>query len=262
MRTRLTPYDLAFGQDHVDDKLFPPIAEEARARDLPLHDPDRFVFLGAVGRLLRAIAGGAEERKESPRAEASGDQDMGAAMRQHGRLLFHAFHHWQGERRTLSIDEEPLRWLLDDVTSVGDWRLTAPSPAGYIQLPRNLVWAAPAEGMRPEPADGFFWTLLREGPTELHVLLCLGVREDRPGFSIIPVTGVPDDEPHWAGYEARPGGRDFETTIPGGDLDRLYSIETPAEILKLASLCFWRLDPAAGATPPAGGAAPPGAGGG
>lgn len=240
MTARPTPYHFAFGQQGVDDKLFPPIVEEAEARGLPLHDPDRFVFLGSVGRLLRAIAGGAEER---------GQEEAGAAMRQHGRLLFHAFHHWRGERRTLAVDEPTVRWLVDEVTSVGEWRLTAPSPAGYLQLPRNLLWAAPAEGMRPEPADGFFWTLLREGPTELHVLLCLGLREDRPGFSVIPVTGVPDDEPHWAEYDARPGGTAFETTIPGGDMDRLYSIETPAEILRLASLCFWRLDPAGAAGP-------------
>lgn len=229
---RLTPYDLAFGRDALDDRLFPPIAEEAAARDLPLHDPERFLFLSSVGRLLQAVGG-----------DASGS--AGEELRQHGRLLFHAFHHWRAGRRTLAVDEPALRRLLGEQPEVDAWRLTVPAPAGYLQLPTNLVWAAPAEGTPPEPADGFFWTLLREGEPALQVLLVLGVRQDRPGFSVIPVTGIPDPEPHWAGVDARPGGTDFETTLPGGELDRLFSIETPAEILKLASLCFWRLDPAA-----------------
>ncbi|HUG41807.1 MAG TPA: hypothetical protein VMM12_15060 [Longimicrobiales bacterium] len=243
----MTPYALAFGRDQLDDRLFPPIAEEAAARDLPLDDPDRFLFLGSVGRLLRAVAGdpGDGDREGAPRAREP-RADMGEEMRQHGRLLYHAFHHWRGGRVTRSVDEATLRGLLDGPPPVGDWRLTAPAPAGYLQLPRNLVWAAPAASMRPEPADGLFWMLLREGTPALHVLLALGVREDRPGFSVIPVTGVPDDVPHWADVDARPGGKDFETTLPGGEMDHLYSLETPAEILKLASLCFRRLDPAGG----------------
>jgi hypothetical protein len=72
------------------------------------------------------------------------------------------------------------------------------------------------------------------------------VRPDRPGFSVVPAGGVLDDVPHWAAVDARPGGRDFETTLPGGEMDRLYSVETTAELLKLASLCFWELDPARG----------------
>lgn len=250
---RLTPYDLAFGREGLDDRLFPPIAEEADARGLPLHEPERFLFLGSVGQLLRAVAGGGEEgagAEDAPRGE------MGEEMLQHGRLLFHAFHHWRAGRHTLAVDEVSLRGLLNGQGQVhegapaggpyGDWRLRTPYPAGYLQLPPNLVWAAHAEGMRPEPVDGFFWTLLREGPPALHLLLALGVREDRPGFSVIPATGIPDTEPHWAEVDGRPAGTDFETTLPGGEMERLYSIETAAEILKLASLCFWRLDPAGG----------------
>lgn len=266
---RLTPYELAFGRESLDDRLFPPIAEEAEARGHPLHDPDRFLFLGSVGRLLRAVAGGAEDEDaagagvagEAGAAGAAGAAEatgaagagggaegvgVGEQMRQHGRLLFHAFHHWRAGRVTRAIDADALRRLIEEVTGVGDWRLTVPAPAGYLQLPRNRVWAAPAEALQPEPVDGFFWTLLPEGPPALHLLLALGVRPDRPGFSVVPATGVPDGEPHWAGIDARPDGTDFETTLPGGELDRLYSIETAAEILKLASLCFWRLDPAGG----------------
>lgn len=247
---RVHPYDLAFGREQMDDRLFPPIAEEAQARDQPLHDPERFLFLASVGKLLRAVATGDPDPDGSAPASPEGDtgsgSDMGEELRQHGRLLYHAFHYWHAGRRTLAVDEAALRRLVEEPVSLGDWRLTAPAPAGYLRLPRNIVWAAPAEGHAPEPVDGFFWTLLREGPRALHLLLTLGVREDRPGFSVIPATGIPDDEAHWADVDARPEGTDFETTLPGGELDRLYSLETPAEVLKLASLCFYRLDPASG----------------
>jgi hypothetical protein len=240
---RQNPYQLVFGAESMDDRLFPPIAEEAEARDQSLDDPERFLFLSSVGKLLQAIAEpDAYERGEGDAVETDD------ALHQYGRLLYHAFHYWRDRKPTRRVDEEAVRWLLDDVTSVGDWRLTPPSPSGYLQLPRNLVWAEPARGLQPEPADGFFWRYVEpaDGPPQLHVLLVLGVRPDRAGFSVVPATGVLDDEDHWAELDARPDGTDFETTLPGGELDELYSVETAAEVLKLASLCFWKLDPASG----------------
>ena len=322
---RQNPYQLVFGAESIDDRLFPPIAEEAEARDQPLDDPDRFLFLSSVGQLLQAIAepdpyqgrhvaeGREEDRPpvaglegseptpggggrtgagpmESRRApgtepleprhpqapeEASGggrptdtgpagleEPDVGAqgsgggggtgpsddALTQYGRLLYHAFHYWREQKPTRRVDEDGLRWLLDEVTSVGDWTLNTPTGSGYLQLPRNVVWAEPAPGLTPEPVDGFFWryTEPEDEPAHLHVLLVLGVRPDRAGFSVVPATGVLDTERHWAEVDARPDGTDFETKLPGGDMDALYSVENAAEVLKLASLCFWKLDPAAG----------------
>lgn len=270
---RQNPYELVFGAESIGDRLFPPIAEEAEARDQPLDDPDRFLFLSSVGQLLQAIAGAEDagyDFEEGPpsddeaaaggttdgevgrRADAGGEAgpagaNGGEALRQYGRLLFHAFHYWRAHKPTRRVDEAGVRWLLDDVSSVGEWVLSPPSSSGYLQLPRNLVWAEPAPGLRPEPADGFFWTFVApdDGPASLHVLLVLGVRPDRAGFSVVPATGVLDAEPHWAEVEGRSDGPDFETNLPGGELDALYSIETAAELLKLASLCFWKLDPAA-----------------
>lgn len=279
---RQNPYHLVFGAQSIDDRLFPPIAEEAEARDQPLDDPDRFLFLSSVGKLLQAIAepGAYEGQAEAPRgdarppvagmepaggadppetdapdaeaqvvAEPDGPEPDGAepddrdAIRQYGRLLYHAFHYWRARKPTRRVDEEGLRWLLDDVTTVGEWSLNPPSSSGYLQLPRNLVWAEPAPGLTPEPVDGFFWTHVEpeDEPPLLHVLLVLGVRPDRAGFSVVPATGVLDTETHWAEVDARPGGTDFETSLPGGEMDELYSIETAAEVLKLASLCFWSL---------------------
>ncbi|MFW5951550.1 MAG: hypothetical protein ACOCVZ_05485 [Gemmatimonadota bacterium] len=259
---RPDPYELVFGAESIDERLFPPIAEEADARRLPLDDPERFVFLSSVGKLLQAIAGTAPDEagagppaqaapggptsdEEASRGEAEASRE---AIRHYGRVLFHAFHHWRARKPTETLPEEKVRWLLDEVTTVGDWSLRPPAPAGYLRLPRNLVWAAPAANQRPEPADGFFWMLEEPDgePARLHVLLALGVRPDRPGFSIVTTTGVLDDEPHWANARGRPEGGDFETTLPGGELDGLYSIETAAELLKLVSRAFWELDPASG----------------
>ena len=266
---RQNPYELVFGAESMDDRLFPPIAEEAEAREQPLDDPDRFLFLSSVGKLLQAIAGGedagydledggdgAGDDAEAAEAGASaresgpgnGTGEAPDALKQYGRLLFHAFHYWRERKPTRRVAGDDLRWLLDDVSSVGDWALTLPSSSGYLQLPRNLIWAEPAPGLTPEPVDGYFWTRTtgEDEPDRLHVLLVLGVRPDRAGFSVVPATGVLDTEPHWAEIDARPDGTDFETTLPGGEMDELYSIETAAEVLKLASLCFWKLDPAAG----------------
>ncbi len=196
-----------------------------------------------MGKLLQAIAG------PDPYESGGGDDEARKeALRQYGRLLYHAFHFWRDRKTRVELTEEKLRWLIEEVTTVGDWRLRPPAAAGYLRLPRNLVWAAPAPNLTPEAADGFFWVFTEpeDEPPRLHVLLTLGVRPDRAGFSVVPATGVLDDEPHWAEAAGRPEGADFETTLPGGELDTLYSIETAAELLKLASRAFWELDPASG----------------
>ncbi|MDX1674144.1 MAG: hypothetical protein R3314_05005 [Longimicrobiales bacterium] len=270
--TRQNPYQLVFGAESIDDRLFPPIEEEAEARDQPLDDPERFLFLSSVGQLLQAIAAGKDAgydhepaegvAKQGAEPEPGAEAEPGAGaepepepdtadreeLKQYGRLLYHAFHYWRDRKPTRRVDEDSVRWLLDEVTSVGEWSLTVPSSSGYLQLPRNLIWAEPAPGLTPEPVDGFFWRWVEpeDEPARLHVLLVLGVRPDRAGFSVVPATGILDDEDHWAEVDARPDGPDFETTLPGGEMDALYSIETAAEVLKLASLCFWKLDPAAG----------------
>ena len=234
---RRTPYEIVFAES-IDDRLFPPIAEEAEARGLPVHDPERFLFLSSVGQLLRRIAG-----EEVAPGEAA-PEEPGEELRQHGRLLYHAFHFWRSGKSLFTADEALCRHLVDDVTAVGDWEMRAIHPAGYLQLPRNLFWAAPAPGLPPEPADGLFWTMTEaraDEPATLQVLVALGVRPDRAGFSIVPAEGTLDDERHWAEARGRPEGNDFESTLPGGELDRLYSIETAAEVLKLVSRFFWHV---------------------
>lgn len=238
-QTRPSPYHLAFGAEDMDDTLFPPIAEEAAARDMPLDDPDRFLFLTGVGRLLQAIAGSPDEGDDGGVGHGAGE-----VLQQHGRLLFHAFHFWREGKCEVELDEETVRRVLDEDAVADDRALSPPARAGYLRLPRNLVWATPEPGLRPEPADGLFWMFndTDADRPSLHLLLALGVRAGRPGFSVVTATGELESGPHWADVDGRPGGGDFTTTLPGGELDRLYSVETTAELLKLASRCLLALD--------------------
>src|SRR5690606_41247286 len=69
----------------------------------------------------------------------------------------------------------------------------------------------------PEPVDGFFWTMkgaaAGSGSTaRVDVLLALGLRLGRPGFSVIPV-GEPlhgRSLVTWASAKARPEGEDLD----------------------------------------------------
>jgi hypothetical protein len=75
----------------------------------------------------------------------------------------------------------------------------------------------------------------------LHLLAVSGIVPGRPGFSAIPLPALalPDVEA-WLSQTARDPsqGADFQTTLPGGELGGLYSIETPAELVKLAARAF------------------------
>ena len=105
-----------------------------------------------------------------------------------------------------------------------------------MQLPRNLFWARPDPAGAAEPLDGFFWTL----GSRFDVLLALGVRPRRPGFTAIPV-GVALDTPgagDWADRKARAEGDDFANILPGGELNGLLGVTTPGEALRLAALCL------------------------
>jgi len=46
----------------------------------------------------------------------------------------------------------------------------------------------------------------------------------------------------WVAMEVRPTGRDFQSNLPGADLENLYALEAGAEAVKLAMRVFWYLD--------------------
>jgi hypothetical protein len=232
--TRPTPYDVIFGSPGFDDSLFDLIAEQVEARPSP--SPTELFMLPAAGTLLRDII--PESDDSATHRELVGQVTA---------LLFHAFRYRLHGRRTLRLDEAATREVLSRTEPVGEWSMQPPGRAGYVQLPRNRVWARVAEDTPPEPADGFFWSAPDSGEgasaPRLDILLALGVRAGRPGISAVTVSieGA-DTLQHWADVEARPGGTDFENVMPGGELQGYHSLTTQAELLKLVARCFWYID--------------------
>jgi hypothetical protein len=98
--------------------------------------------------------------------------------------------------------------------------------------------------------DGFFVTLSQAEDARgrefrhLELLVVLGIRRDRAGFSVIPfgADAGPGTAADWAGAPGRDAGADFENVLPGGEIGGLYSLLTVAEVLKLVGRSLWYLD--------------------
>jgi hypothetical protein len=234
---RVDPFTLVFAHPLFLEELFPGIHEEAVARGVRTAHPETFVRLQAVGDVLDRLV---------PPDPAGVTGAAAAELAEHGRLLYQAYHYWCYGGRVYPMDGERARSLLAGTTPRGDAPLRVPAPAGYVQLPANLVWARIDESLPAEPADGFFWTMAGIDSAEtppydrLDVLLALGVRPGRAGFSIVAAGatlpdggGVP-----WEAEPARSMGQDFENVLPGGELGGLFSVTTSGEALKLASRWF------------------------
>ena len=237
---RLTPYELVFA-DRFETSVFPGILEDAqRVGTNPLH-PDRFQLLAAVGEAVRDVV-----PEDAPPE----------ALEQYRALLYHAFNFWRFEKPVYLLDPAVARYLVEAAPRPDGWELALPHPAVYLQLPTNLFWGSISPGVTPEPVDGFFVTAAEvddplggEPVQRLFVLVVLGIRRHRAGFSVIPFdteagSGIAAE---WAAAETREDGRDFQSTLPGGDMAGLYSILTTSEVLKLVGRALWYLDTAPGA---------------
>lgn len=232
MSERIHPYDLVFA-GALEGEGFAQIREDAEEREVDVRDTERFLMLEHVGQLVRSLL----------------PADVQAvAVSQFGAIVTHAYHFWIAGKPTFVIDEPALRSLLGDATPIGSWDMVPPAPAGYVQLPRNTVFARIAEGAQAEAVDGFFFIMPGANdpavpPYErLSVLLVLGVLPHRAGFSVIQVsTTVTADAPgHFGDVTAREAGNDFENVLPGG-ADRLFAVTNTLEVLKLVSRCLWYL---------------------
>jgi hypothetical protein len=222
---RRSPYELVFVEGGHEAAL-DAIAGEAEARGVDPADPERFLLLEAAGTLLRDL----RPDSESP-----------AAIARYGALLYHAFHFRRAGHPLFTIEEAPLRALLTEPPTIGAWRLRGPARAGYLQLPRNLVWAPGEQDDSPEPIDGFFWTFapaLSKPDDRLQLAFILGMRPDRAGFGIIEAAADLPPEPvaHWADIQARETGEDFANVLPGGEIQKLFALTSFGEALRLASL--------------------------
>ncbi|MCI0432133.1 MAG: hypothetical protein L0271_00595 [Gemmatimonadetes bacterium] len=228
--TRITPWTAIFGEARFAHELFPAIEEQASA----LGDAtsfDAFLTLPAAGRLVHVL----ETGRDADAVELKPD-----AAHRYGRLVWHAWHFWRSGARVFPFDEQATRALLAEAPRIGSRRLQPLVPAGYAQVARNLIWARVDPGTHAEPLDGFFWLIERAGETvaadRLHVLLVLGLRDDRPGLSVIEAAGtLGEPDGHWGDVQARADGTDFDNILPGGELDGLHGLLNTAEALKLAS---------------------------
>lgn len=217
---RRTPWELAFATAEGAEALPEAVRDEAARRGLEPSDPHAFLTLECVTRFVRDVRG--------PDAG-------GAALVQYGRLVYHAVHFSDPGRRVLLVSTG----LARELTS-GSWTgpaPTLPGASGYVQLPRHLFWLGSAGQGAAEPVDGWFWTTSVTG--DLHVLVIAGLREDRGGFVAVPVPEAPwTDAAEWSLARVRPDGGDFRSTLPGGELGELCSIEMAGEVLKLTARLF------------------------
>lgn len=217
---RRTPFELAFPDREAAEAFVREVGEEAERRGLDPADQAAFSMLESVGASLRRLRGA-----EAPPA----------AARDYTALLYHAFHFAHAGRPLHLVDVHASRYLVERTESEGVPEL--PVRAGYAQLPRHLFWVGGEGDARAEPVDGFFWTMSSDGA--IHLLLATGMREDRPGLAVVPLPGAPWSEAAtWLDTHVREEGEDFATTLPGGELDGLYSLTAAGEVLKLAARLF------------------------
>ncbi len=210
---RLTPFEIAFpdGAERLVDSVRAELDGAEAAGDVRT-----FLASRAVGAAL-----------EDLRGKGTGSE----AVYPFGMLAYHAFHFVRAGRPVLLLEAELVRHLVEDTAGAG--APTLPSEAGYAQLPQHLVWLSGGRD-GPESVDGFFWTRSPDGV--LHLLLAMGVRRDRPGLVVAPAPDAPwSDAGTWLDARIRAEGRDFATTLPGGELEELHSIETAGELFKLTA---------------------------
>lgn len=212
---RRTPVDVLFPQPESAEEWMGEvlgIGEEAATRDLAA-----FLGLAPVRSLMdRVLATDSDGAAESPL----------------GTMSFFAFHALRAgdvrlaETATLRAAARP-----GGGKAHPEGPLAWPRGAGYVQVPRNLLWTTPESGMRPEPVDGFFWYVPEEPLASL--LLISGLIAGRPDLHVTLVQDAPlEDADIWEQQSMRDDGADFASTLPGGE--QLYALANLGEALKLA----------------------------
>jgi hypothetical protein len=218
---RQTPYELSFPNLDWARDAFIAVREESDVRGVDRTDPALFILLGSVGRMLQEIRP---------------DQEDPERIHPLGLLLYHAFHFWEAGERVWLLETPVVRSVVESAPSTS-WAGGMPASAGYVQLPQHLVWME-GDQDRPESVDGYFWSA-PTGGGEIHVLLAAGVLGDQPGFSVVPLPPASlERAEEWADRPGREGSAEFTSRMPGAELERLYRVGTPGEVLKLVSRVF------------------------
>ena len=223
---RTTPYELLLPTEGFAEEWFPKIREEAEGRGGSLALAESFVLLAEAALALREIRG---------------EEDAPELIQQHGALLFHAFHFHEGGEPLYLIETAVVRFLVENGPEEGEWEPKLPGKAGYLQLPQHLFWTAGEDGDAPESLDGIFWSA-PDGES-VTLLVVMGIRKDRSGLAVVPLPNLPlSAAAPWASMAVRPDGDDFQSSLPGAEMEGLYSLASGAEALKLAMRVLWYLD--------------------
>ena len=219
MATRTTPYELIV--EPLESAVFPAIREEAVRRGRDTRRRDQFVLLGHAGAVLR---------------DWVADDAPPDAIEQYADLLYHGYNFWSFGRRLFVFEEPVARALTEPMVGLEDWSPELPS-ASYLQLPHHLAWARVNPDAPFEPADGCFVVMDHTEPApgaglHLRVLLVLGLRQDRPGLSLVSYRT--DLEPRGglrrAAQPTRENGVAFANLIPGGERRGYRTIATNGEL--------------------------------
>jgi hypothetical protein len=219
---RLTPYELVFGAEGLAEQELLAVAEEAHQSNTALERRDVFASFPRVGVLL---------------AQLMPEDVEPAAIDHYLDILFHCFNFWGAGRPVYAVDAPVVRSLIESPPDLGSAELRVAYRACYIELPRNLFWADVTEAGPPEPVEGMF---VRLNPHDLSqeadLLLVLGMRKERQGFSAAPLAASLDEARRLRERDA------FRSDIPGADLANLYSLRRSSEVVTLALRLFWYVD--------------------
>ena len=210
---RPTPFDLAF-QDLAQSE-FPGIRTALEKAGVDPRDRDAFLMVREVISLIR---------------ELRPDEGLGTGIDQLAALVHHAYLFWDTERAIIVLSSSDLEALLHastfapavDRTDTGTF---------YAQMPLRRVWARVVEGEPAEPLDGCFLHLADR--SSLRILGVFGMYPDRPGFSVVEVSG-----PRPGKLVREDGSPLFSPTLPGADRAGLFSIAGGEELLELG----WRIE--------------------
>jgi hypothetical protein len=208
--TRPTPFDLVF--ESAAGTTFPAIRAGLAEGQ---HDPrnrDAFLMLREVVMLLRDL------RPE---------EGLGEGIDQLAALVHHGYLFWDAGGLTLELSLDRLVTLLGPPAAAG---VETDPPPSYVRVPEHRIWAEVIQGQPHEPLDGFFQHTAPE-PGTIRVLGVFGIHPDRPGFSVVEMTG-----PRSPGLGRLDGSPLFSPTLPGGVAAGLYSVAGGEELLELG----WR----------------------
>jgi hypothetical protein len=208
---RPTPFDLVF--EAAAQTAFPSIRAALEQAGNDPRNRDSFVMLREVVTLLRDL------RPE---------EGLGEGIGQLAALVHHGYLFWDAGALTVDLPSERLPDLLGAPLPPSYEPLDR--PAYYARLPERRIWAQVIPGQPHEPLDGCFVHAASD-PNVIRVLGVFGIHPERPGFSVVEVSGRRP-----VALARSDGSALFAPTLPGGAAAGLFSLSGEEELLDLG----WR----------------------